>query len=111
MSNLNRQFLFREHNVGQAKSAAAAIAAKAMNSTIKVSDSVCRTVGFLEKRRACCVVTPRVHGVVPHDLYARACRGVGRYPDCFLLPQIFHMPPSMALKMLRTGAASGSNRC
>lgn len=37
VSNLNRQFLFREHNVGQAKSAAAAIAAKAMNSSIKVS--------------------------------------------------------------------------
>ncbi|CAM9644313.1 unnamed protein product, partial [Ectocarpus fasciculatus] len=36
VSNLNRQFLFREHNVGQAKSAAAAIAAKAMNSTIKL---------------------------------------------------------------------------
>lgn len=36
VSNLNRQFLFREHNVGQAKSTAAAIAAKAMNSSIKV---------------------------------------------------------------------------
>ncbi|CAN0518620.1 unnamed protein product, partial [Scytosiphon promiscuus] len=36
VSNLNRQFLFREHNVGQAKSAAAAIAAKSMNANIKV---------------------------------------------------------------------------
>ncbi|CAM9728043.1 unnamed protein product [Scytosiphon promiscuus] len=36
VSNLNRQFLFREHNVGQAKSSAAAIAAKAMNSSIKL---------------------------------------------------------------------------
>ena len=44
MSNLNRQFLFREHNVGQAKSAAAAIAAKSMNADIKVSGGsmVCR---------------------------------------------------------------------
>eukprot|EP00752_Nemacystus_decipiens_P009825 g8767.t1 len=36
VSNLNRQFLFREHNVGQAKSSAAAVAAKAMNSAIKL---------------------------------------------------------------------------
>ncbi|CAM9195899.1 unnamed protein product [Laminaria digitata] len=38
VSNLNRQFLFREHNVGQAKSAAAAIAAKSMNASIKVRE-------------------------------------------------------------------------
>lgn len=38
VSNLNRQFLFREHNVGQAKSTAAATAAKSMNANIKVRE-------------------------------------------------------------------------
>ena len=36
VSNLNRQFLFREKNVGQAKSLAAAHAVKAMNPHVKV---------------------------------------------------------------------------
>jgi len=36
VSNLNRQFLFREHNVGQSKSAAAAQAAVAMNPDLKI---------------------------------------------------------------------------
>ena len=53
VSNLNRQFLFREHNVGQAKSSAAAVAAKAMNSAIKVL--------------TCCVVRAHLANVMRCD--------------------------------------------
>lgn len=35
VSNLNRQFLFRSHNVGQPKSVTAAAAARAMNPDLK----------------------------------------------------------------------------
>lgn len=44
ISNLNRQFLFRRHNVGSKKSSVAAEAAKAFNPSLNV-EAMCERVG------------------------------------------------------------------
>ena len=62
VSNLNRQFLFREENVGQQKSVAAAQRARLMNKNIKIDS---RQVSPCNRKATTATTTTTLHASWP----------------------------------------------